>query len=70
MPVKEIRIKLDEPELRTLIRGGELTLTSGRHDTTVEMILSDIGFDQIQKCLDDAVDGKDHYKPHLGNMDL
>ncbi len=68
--MKEIRIKLDEPELRTLLRGGELTLKSGRHDTTVKMILSDIGFDQIQSCLDDAANGKDHYKPHTASMDL
>lgn len=68
--LKEIRIKLDEPELRTLLRGGELTLKSGRHDTTVRMLLSDIGFDQIQQCIDDAVEGKDHYKPYTGSMDL
>lgn len=68
--MKEIRIKLDEPGLRTLLRGGELTLKSDRQDTVVKMILSDIGFDQIQNCIDDAVNGKDHYEPYMASMDV
>lgn len=67
---KELRIKLDELELRTLLRGGELTLESKATNTRVRMILSDIGFDQIQNCLNDAVEGKDHYKPHIASIDL
>ena len=50
---KEFRIRLDEPELRTLLRGGELALESKSKNITVKMILADIGFDQIQKCLDE-----------------
>lgn len=68
--MKEIRIKLDEPELRALLRGGELTLVSDRQNAKVIMILSDIGFDQIQNCLNDAIKGKDHYKPLEASLDL
>lgn len=67
---RELRIKLDELELRTLLRGGELTLESKATNTKVKMILADIGFDQIQKCLNDVIEGKDHYKPHTASMDL
>lgn len=68
--MKEIRIKLEEPELRALLRGGELTLKSDRQNATVIMILSDIGFDEVQNCLNDAKNGKDHYKPHEASLDL
>lgn len=68
--MKEIRIKLEEPEIRALLRGGELTLKSDRQGAKVIMILSDIGFDEMQNCLNDAMDGKDHYKPHETSLDL
>lgn len=67
---KDIRIRLEEPELRALLRGGELTLESKNKNLTVKMVLADIGFDQIQKCLDDAIEGKDHYKCHIASIDL
>lgn len=54
-----VKITLGEPHLRTLIRGGELQVW--RNGVLVRMILSDIGWPVIQKCLDDAIDGKDHY---------
>lgn len=50
--------------------GGELTLVSDRQNAKVIMILSDIGFDQIQNCLNDAMNGKDHYKPLEASLDL
>ncbi|MBL7672253.1 MAG: hypothetical protein JNM39_17370 [Bdellovibrionaceae bacterium] len=68
--MKEVRIKLEEPELRALLRGGELTLKSKRQAAKVILILSDIGFDEMQKCLNDAMDEKDHYKPHEASLDL
>lgn len=58
----ELRIKLAEPALRALCRGGEVTVKT-RDGDTVKMILADIGFGPMADCVDDAIAGKDHYKP-------
>lgn len=57
---KGVYIKLGEPELRCLIRGGEVTFKK----SGVHMILADIGFIAIDKLVGDAMDSKEHYKPY------
>lgn len=64
----ELRIKLDEPAFRALCRGGEVTVKT-RENIDVKMILADIGFGPMSDCVDDAISGKDHYKPVKVNCD-
>jgi hypothetical protein len=54
-----VKITLDEPHLSALLRGGEVKVTV--QGVIVRMILKDIGFEVIGKCLHDAIDRKDHY---------
>lgn len=56
--MKSIKITLDEPHLRALIRGGEVKVTV--QGVIVKMILSDIGFSVIDNIVDDTRDRKDH----------
>lgn len=63
--MQEIRIKLAEPALRALCRGGEVTIKT--KDAEVKMILADIGFGPMSDCVDDAISGIDHYKPVTTN---
>lgn len=56
----EICLILDEPALKSLLLGGEVTIKDG--GLIIKMILRDIGFDRIEKILADAMAGIDHYK--------
>ena len=67
--MSEIRIKLGEPALRALCRGGEVTVVNGVVGADVKLILEDIGFGPMSDCVDDAIEGKDHYKPVRVNSD-
>lgn len=59
---------LDEEDIRCLIRGGVLNVLYTRHNRgqVVRVALKDIGFQRIEKCLEDAMIGKnirvDHNK--------
>lgn len=55
-----LKAAFGEPEIRTLMRGGILTLKFPGQ--TIELILNDIGWDLIQEALTDAENGIDHYK--------
>ncbi len=50
---------LDEQDFSCLVRGGVL------HVGNLRIALKDIGFDQMNKALDSAIDGIEHYKDHI-----
>lgn len=56
---KDQYIKLDEKDLQCLVRGGVL------HCGDIHIILSDIGFDQMTKAIDLAMDGIHIHKDHI-----
>jgi hypothetical protein len=51
---EKIFISLDEEDFKCLVRGGVLTIKD-----EVIIILKDIGFFEMDKALDSAMDGKD-----------
>jgi hypothetical protein len=50
-----MRVALTESEFHTLVSGGvvkrETNYESGFHNESVEIILSDIGFDVMERCI-------------------
>jgi hypothetical protein len=52
-------IKLDEEDFKCLVRGGVLKIGDN-----IEMILADIGFDQMHYSLNLAEKGIKHYVGH------
>ena len=52
-------LKLDEKDFRCLVRGGIL------HIGNLRIALSDIGFDEMQDCIESAILGKDIFKDHI-----
>ncbi len=52
-------LKLDEKDFRCLVRGGIL------HVGNLRIVLSDIGFDEMQDCIESAILGKEIYKDHI-----
>ena len=52
----DLRIKLYEDEFRCLVSGGVLTLND--KNTTIQICLADIGFDRMDKAIEDVDTGK------------
>jgi hypothetical protein len=50
----EHRVKMEEEDLRRLVRGEVVTLKTEKGDTVL-VILADIGFDRITAALYDAM---------------
>jgi hypothetical protein len=60
VPVQPLSyLMLDEKDFSCLVRGGVL------HVGNLRIALKDIGFDQMNKALDSAIDGIEHYKDHI-----
>lgn len=58
-------IKLDENDFACLVRGGVLTIP----ELDAKIILADIGFMEMGRALDSAIEGIDTYKEHTHGED-
>lgn len=56
---KDQYISLDEQDFKCLVRGGVL------HCGDIHIMLRDIGFDQMNRALELAMDGINTYKDHI-----
>lgn len=57
-----LRIKLNEPEFKALVRGGQVTIKNTKGEVVCMMILADIGWPIMEMCIQVAKMGADHYK--------
>lgn len=55
--MSEIRIRLDEKEFTSLVRGGEVKVKLKDKKSTVHLILADIGFIQMNDIVEKAMYG-------------
>jgi hypothetical protein len=51
-----MRVRLDEEDFRTLVRGGIVTQVQD-DGTRVLILLADLGYDRIVKAIMDAIEG-------------
>jgi hypothetical protein len=61
---RPVGLALDAEDFDCLVRGGVLQVAVHRdgRNCLVRVILKDIGFDMMAKCLSDACDGKNIHK--------
>lgn len=52
------KIKLEEDDFRCLVSGGVLIHKIPKYGKEIQIILSDIGFDRMEKAIDDVIEGK------------